>query len=540
VRKLIWMINLILIFIVAVGCTAPQEVAIEETVQNELEETPEVVVEPEDSVERERREMQREEYDFSLFPEPMPFSRGLNMGNALEAPIEGAWGMFIREEFFSIIKEAGFDHVRIPIRWSAHASETYPYEIWPGFLGRVDEVIYQALSQGLTVIINIHHYEDLMNYPEEHKARFLALWSQISYFYKDWPDNLYFSVLNEPMGNLTADLWNEYLVDVLKVIRETNPERKVVIGPANWNAVTHLAFLRWPKDDENLIATFHYYSPFEFTHQGAGWVNNPPPIGTKWTGSEAEVTSIQRDLDRALRFSQENNVTVWLAEFGAYSTADMESRALWTRTVAREAEKRGIPWSYWEFGSGFGVFDRTTNEWRTELLDALVGEPLHARIEVEELERVEWFNFNEDIQNWSGGEAQPQWDEGETRIYWENTFYENGGGSLKSVLSGEASKYKIIAPEEVYSKILPGQTLTFSVFIPENSGINAVQPFAQYNNWSGWADSYIQDPPINIWFTIDWTIPDGVVQPLNSLGIMFHTNQDTESIVFVDSVYMQN
>ena len=35
----------------------------------------------------------------------------------------------------------------------------------------------------------------------------------------------------------------------------------------------------------------------------------------------------------------------------------MDDRALWTRAVAREAEKWGFSWSYWEFCSEFGAYD---------------------------------------------------------------------------------------------------------------------------------------------------------------------------------------
>ena len=30
--------------------------------------------------------------------------RGINIGNALEAPIEGAWGVTVKEEYFDVIK----------------------------------------------------------------------------------------------------------------------------------------------------------------------------------------------------------------------------------------------------------------------------------------------------------------------------------------------------------------------------------------------------------------------------------------------------
>ena len=39
--------------------------------------------------------------------------------------------------------------------------------------------------------------------------------------------------------------------------------------------------------------------------------------------------------------------------------------------LAREAEARGFSWAYWEFGAGFGVYDREKKEWREPLLKAL-------------------------------------------------------------------------------------------------------------------------------------------------------------------------
>jgi aryl-phospho-beta-D-glucosidase BglC (GH1 family) len=40
-----------------------------------------------------------------------------------------------------VIKEAGFNSVRIPIRWSAHASTAAPYDIETDFFRRVDWAI---------------------------------------------------------------------------------------------------------------------------------------------------------------------------------------------------------------------------------------------------------------------------------------------------------------------------------------------------------------------------------------------------------------
>src|SRR4051794_25399343 len=64
--------------------------------------------------------------------------RGINLGNALDAPQEGAWGVKLEDSYFRVIADAGFGSVRIPIRWSTHAESTPPYRIEPDFFGRVD------------------------------------------------------------------------------------------------------------------------------------------------------------------------------------------------------------------------------------------------------------------------------------------------------------------------------------------------------------------------------------------------------------------
>lgn len=299
--------------------------------------------------------------------------RGINIGNALEAPREGEWGVYIRDEYFSIIREAGFDTVRIPIRWSAHADENPPYKIDENFFARVDHVVNKALEQGLIVVINIHHYEEIMQDPVKHRERFIALWRQIAEHYKDYPENLYFELLNEPSGALTSEIWNELLTDTIRIIRETNPKRKIIVGPVDWNSVYRLKDLTIPKDDENIIVTFHLYTPFEFTHQGAEWVNPSPPVGRKWLGTEAEKKQIRDELDMAVQWSRRHgNITLFLGEFGAYSKADIGSRIRWTYFVAREAEKRNIAWCYWEFCAGFGAYDPVRGRWREELLNALI------------------------------------------------------------------------------------------------------------------------------------------------------------------------
>lgn len=298
--------------------------------------------------------------------------RGINLGNALEAPKEGDWGMRIEDEYLKAISDAGFSSVRVPVKWSAHAAKDAPYAIDPKFFERVDHVIRQCGTYRLHVVLNVHHYDEMDKDPDAHLPRLVAVWEQIARRYKNHPSSLVFEMLNEPHDKLIDQKWNDTIPPVLKVIRATNPNRAVVIGPPFWNGIWALPKLKLPADP-NLIVTVHYYEPFKFTHQGASWA--PPDVqklsGIKWEGTAAELKELRAKFDQAAAWGAANSRPIYLGEFGAYEKADLDSRVRWTAAVVREAEARNFSWAYWEFGAGFGAYDRKAKAWRDPLLKAL-------------------------------------------------------------------------------------------------------------------------------------------------------------------------
>lgn len=303
-----------------------------------------------------------------------PFGRGINLGNALEAPYEGAWGVTLEEDYFQAVAAAGFESVRLPVRWSAHADAAAPYAIDSKFFARVDWAVDQALGRGLAVVLNVHHYEEMDERPDEHRARLIALWRQIAERYRERSAKLAFELLNEPHDRLTAGTWNSIATEVLTEIRRSNPTRTVVVGPVGWNAIADLPSLKLPESDRNLVVTVHYYGPFAFTHQGAPWLDakSRPPVGTTWTGTAAEQAAATRDLDAAAQWGLKHRRPIFLGEFGALNTADLESRVRWTRFVAGAAAERRMGYAYWEFCSGFGVYDSAGRRWIEPLRDALL------------------------------------------------------------------------------------------------------------------------------------------------------------------------
>ncbi len=300
--------------------------------------------------------------------------RGINLGNALDAPSPGEWGVTIEDHYFRTLREAGFDAVRLPVRISAHASTMPPYLIDSDFLSLVDKMVNLGLQEDLTVILDVHHYDEMMEDPQGELDRFLSIWDQLGKHFQHAPDSLQFELLNEPTGNLDSDTWNAVLAEVLPVVRASNPDRAVLVGGSPYNSIDALETLVLPADD-NLVAVFHFYDPFEFTHQGASWVENSGQwTGTSWRGSEQDVQLITDQLDRAAAWSAYHRVPLVMGEFGAIATADQDSRSRWAETTARQAELRGISWYYWEFCSNFGVYDCHEGVWDTALLQALIPE----------------------------------------------------------------------------------------------------------------------------------------------------------------------
>jgi len=332
--------------------------------------------------------------------------RGMNIANALEAPNEGDWGVVIEDYFFGVIFQAGFNTVRIPVKWSAHASGNYPYTIEEEFFSRIDHIVNTALFNRLKIVINVHHYDELMENPDGfHSERFLSIWDQIARRYDQIGENLYFELLNEPHGNLTFAKWNVLMNRAIDVIRDISPDRKIIITGANWGSAYSLENVTLPADKTNLIASIHVYTPSLFTKQGAPWMGDSyATTGVQWPGppevpiqpvqaamddpeiaqwfyeyntfpyysNPAGPVPLETELDRAFFWSLRTRVPIWVGEFGSYEKGEMQYRKNWTSFVRAEAEKRGFTWAYWEFAAGFSAFDLASDSWRVEILDSLI------------------------------------------------------------------------------------------------------------------------------------------------------------------------
>ena len=294
--------------------------------------------------------------------------RCVNMGNALDAPTEGEWGHTIDLDSFARIRAAGFDTVRIPVRWSAHVN--IADDIDRKFIARVDEVINAALAQQLNIVLNVHHFEALMINPRGHSERLVHIWKQLAYYYQDLPASVSFELINEPNGALEGVRMRQLQADLITTIRETNPTRTLILGGEDWSNITTLN-TNFISPDRNIVYTFHYYDPFDFTHQKAPWTGPNGPKETREWGTSRERQQVREDMRKARQFSLQTGRGIFLGEFGAYELAPEGSRREYMRAVSAEAQAAGIGWCVWNFASSFPLFDNGTKQWVPGQLEAL-------------------------------------------------------------------------------------------------------------------------------------------------------------------------
>jgi len=313
--------------------------------------------------------------------------RGINMGNTLEPPFEDDWNNPPAQEYyFDLYRDAGFDVVRVPVRWNNHTSTTAPFSVVETWMDRVEEVVDWGLSRDLFIVINAHHEEWIKaNYNNPlYRARFDSIWSQIAIRFKDKSEKLIFEIINEPKG-LTQAQNNELHERVLGIIRRTNPTRNVIIQGHEWGGSDELITMAIP-DDNYLIGSFHSYDPWPFGLEGTGSF-----------GSTYQLQELEKKFINVKNWSVQTDIPVFLGEFACHRGADYNSRMKHYRAYMNFSLKYGFTPCAWDDGGNFGVMLRSARSWN-EIKDILIycdpGSPTITRLSIEQdtMVSIKWSN----------------------------------------------------------------------------------------------------------------------------------------------------
>lgn len=310
---------------------------------------------------------------------------------------------YITQADFDTIASAGFDHVRIPIDeeqlWNEEGKqEKEAFEL-------LNNAVNWALDASLRVIVDLHiirshHFisesNTLWTNPAE-QQKLVDLWMQLSDELIKYPNNmLAYEILNEAVAD-DPDDWNKLAARVISEIRKKEPERKIVVGSNRWQVPDTFPDLKLPVNDQNIILSFHFYTPFALTHHKAPWtaiaeytgpVNYPGQIvDTLYYSSLSERAvetmrshangyftkeKLEEIMMLAIKVAKKYNLPLYCGEFGIYPTIPDDPKLQWYKDVCGIFNKHNIAYCHWCYKGDFPVVDEKSvpNRKLTSILTA--------------------------------------------------------------------------------------------------------------------------------------------------------------------------
>lgn len=323
---------------------------------------------------------------------------GWNLGNQLECSAPGqdgesmqigcpdgsinaetAWGNpKVTENTIKAVKEAGFNAIRIPVRWQCHILNEQAMIVDPEWVARVKEVVDWCLKYDLKVILNTHHEKWLEGrpthqYQEENCRKLALLWLQIATEFEGYDARVAFAGTNEVhvrdnWGAPTAEnlevqnAYNQTFVDMVRSTGGNNARRHLIVQTYVCNPAFGLdGQLIVPQDSPRngnrfMSVEFHFYDPWDYCGDGTVDVWN-------------DVARMTGMFDRAAAEWSTQGLGVVIGEWGVTDHGkkleDVRANTtLYCKTYVSEALKRGFSSFVWDnnsFGQGadkFGIFNR--------------------------------------------------------------------------------------------------------------------------------------------------------------------------------------
>lgn len=314
------------------------------------------------------------------------YKKGVNLGGWLSQCgagnyTEDRFSSFILEEDIAQIASWGADHVRLPIDYNVIQNDDGSF-IESGF-AHIDDCIRWCRKYGLKMVLDLHkscgYVFDDKTYcqfftNERLQDIFVELWQELTNRYGKYSDMISFELLNEITARETAEIWNRIAARTVMAIREINKDVRIIIGGYFNSSIEGLLALEKPAD-ENIVFTFHCYSPLLFTHQGAYWVENmPEDYKISYPGKVAEyreksrhifrndydnefdydgdmlgVSFFERMFRSAVDVSEKYDVPLYCGEYGVIDRADPESTLNWFKDIHAALEKFNIARSVWSY-----------------------------------------------------------------------------------------------------------------------------------------------------------------------------------------------
>lgn len=272
-------------------------------------------------------------------------ARGVNISRWFRYPVEESehhFRHFITDADLELISAVGVTAVRLAV------DPRYLHLHW------LDEALRRLTSRRLVAVLDYHdESRSIESGPAEVDAFERAWGALAAHLSGTDPSQVLLEVLNEPVFDADPAAWFPIQRRLVSTIRAAAPRHTIVTGGPNWSSLDGLLKCR-PLDDPNVLYTFHFYEPFEFTHQGAPWVSGPVRQ-TSGVGYHAPH-HVEGRIASAAEWARRYGVPVWAGEFGAYpGAAARGDRLRWLYDVRTALERHGIGWAVWSYDESLGL-----------------------------------------------------------------------------------------------------------------------------------------------------------------------------------------
>ena len=305
--------------------------------------------------------------------------RGTNIGHWLsQSNARGeAREKFFTEKDIRFIDSIGFDHIRLPIDEEQMWDETGKRH--DDAFALFNNSLEWSRKAGLRVVVDLHilrshHFnakeKPLWTVPAE-QDKFINLWKDLSGFLHEWPNAMVaYEFMNEPVAD-DAEQWNVLLARVVDSLRHWEPSRVLVIGSNRWQSASTFDQLKVPKNDTNIVLSFHFYEPMFLTHYQASWtdlkdfkgeVNYPGQIVLNSKLPEHQRVynrdTLLKMMQKPLHVADSLKLPLYCGEFGIYKNFFPESKLAWYRDMVSIFNEYKIAYANWNYKSGeFGIVD---------------------------------------------------------------------------------------------------------------------------------------------------------------------------------------
>lgn len=340
------------------------------------------------------------------------YKKGVNLGGWLSQCGNNYttehYETFIVEKDIEKIASWGADHVRMPVDYNVIQNEDGSLKE-EGFK-YIDNCIEWVQKYKLNLVFDLHKamgyvFDDKeycnFFYEEKLQDHFVYLWTEIVKKYGKYSDFITFELLNEVTMPEVATKWNEIAARTISEIRKINKDVRIMIGGIFNSSIYGMTLLD-PPADENIVFTFHCYSPLIFTHQGASWVENMPLEKEKYEmhypdtvaeyskrskevfgddyedefeGLTCEKMSpeyFERLMSRAIETGKKYNVPLYCGEYGVIELAEVEDQMKWYQDMHAALEKYDIARAAWSYKQmDFGLSDKRLEPVIDELIKYL-------------------------------------------------------------------------------------------------------------------------------------------------------------------------